>query len=239
MRQSDTIKELATALSSFQGKITSVSKDSINPFFKMKYASLNSIWEHIREPLSNCGLSVVQGGEPEFSEGHMVVNTLLLHTSGEWILSSLPIKPTKEKDGKLLDNDSPQGIGSAITYARRYGLSAILGLVADEDDDGEVSQARQKVETKAPQETKQEATPPPTESQSNPFEPESNAVDHNWLKETLGIIKWKEGTALSWIKAQLKVPAKGSLPEVLNSLDKAQLKIFVDHISSMRSASGF
>ena len=159
MKQSESIKELATALATFQGEITSVNKDSVNPFFKMKYASLNSIWEHIREPLSKYGLSVIQGGEPDLSDNHVVINTLLLHASGEWILSSLPIKPVK---------DDPQGIGSAITYARRYGLSAILGLVADEDDDGEVAQARQteKYEKKTP--PKQAPQPEATKSKSSP-----------------------------------------------------------------------
>ena len=117
----------------------------------MKYASLTTIWEHIREPLSASGLAVTQGSSPDMSEdGHLIYETTLLHTSGEWITFSLPIKPK---------NDDPQGMGSTVTYARRYSLCAILGIVADEDDDGEVAQARKQPEKK-PEPKSQPATPP-------------------------------------------------------------------------------
>jgi hypothetical protein len=122
--RSESVKEIATALSNFQGKMTAVKKDSVNPFYKSKYASLDTIWEYIRKPLSENGLSVAQ--TMNLIEGNSVLETTLYHTSGEWISGTQLVNPVK--------ND-PQGLGSAITYARRYSLSAILGLVSDDDDD--------------------------------------------------------------------------------------------------------
>jgi hypothetical protein len=122
--RSESVKEIATALSSFQGKMTAVKKDSTNPFYKSKYASLDTIWETIRKPLLENGLSVAQTMDVE--DGNSVLETTLYHTSGEWISGTQLVNPVK--------ND-PQGLGSAITYARRYSLSAILGLVSDDDDD--------------------------------------------------------------------------------------------------------
>ncbi len=118
--QSQSIKELATALSKAQGKITGAVKDSKNPFFKSNYADLASCWDACREALSANGLSVVQTLD---RDGYMV--TTLLHASGEWIKGAVKMTP---KD------DSPQAIGSCITYMRRYSLAAIVGIAQIDDD---------------------------------------------------------------------------------------------------------
>lgn len=122
--QSESIAKLAEALSKAQGKIKGASKDTANPFFKSKYADLASVWDACREQLSAHGLSVIQTTD-NAPEGVCVVTTLA-HSSGEWIRGKLTMQPVK--------ND-PQGVGSAITYARRYALAAMVG-VAPEDDDG-------------------------------------------------------------------------------------------------------
>jgi ERF superfamily protein len=153
MQTSENINELAAALSKAQGEITGALKDSANPFFKSKYADLASCWDACREPLSKNGLSVVQTtmrGEPvtirwettdqesgevrQFSVDTVetVIVTLLMHASGQWIRSSLPMIPR---------DASPQGVGSAITYGRRYGLTAMIG-VAQVDDDGNQASGR-------------------------------------------------------------------------------------------------
>jgi hypothetical protein len=126
MEQSQSIIELAKALSKMQGELTSVPKSSTNPFFKSKYADLDAVWDTIRKPLSSNGLSVIQTTYDQNDK--IYLETMLLHTSGEWVKSYLPIN-AKES--------SPQAIGSAITYARRYAMSAMLGVSADEDDDAE------------------------------------------------------------------------------------------------------
>ena len=122
--RSESTKEIATALSNFQGKMTAVKKDATNPFYKSKYATLDTIWDTIRKPLSENGLSVAQ--TMNLIDGKSVLETTLYHTSGEWISGTQLVNPVK---------DDPQGLGSAITYARRYSLSAILGLLSDDDDD--------------------------------------------------------------------------------------------------------
>lgn len=122
MEKSESIKELATAICHFQGAVETIKKENTNPFFKSKYADLSSILDVIRTPLSENGLSFVQ-----FPKGEHELETMLMHVSGEWMSESYKMAPTK--------ND-PQGLGSAITYQRRYALGAILGLNIDVDDDG-------------------------------------------------------------------------------------------------------
>ena len=137
MPQSATIGKLAEALAKAQGALKIAAKDAANPFFKSKYADLASVWEACRDALSKNGLSVAQHTDGATVET-MVMFTTLMHASGEWLTGSYPIKPVKM---------DPQGIGAAITYARRYSLAAMVGVVSDEDDDAEASVGRAKVST--------------------------------------------------------------------------------------------
>ena len=132
MTHSDTIGTLAEALSKAQRTMKNAVKDSSNPFFKSKYADLASVSDACREELSANGLAVVQ--LPTMRDGKMVLEYMLMHSSGEFIGSELEMTPVKS---------DPQGIGSAITYARRYTLAAITG-VATEDDDGNAASATTK-----------------------------------------------------------------------------------------------
>lgn len=125
--QSDDIKQLAEALNKAQAKLRAAAKDGENPHFRSSYASLQSVWNAAREALTPHGLSVAQTFEKCETGDVMHIVTTLMHTSGQWIRGTLSIHPSKA---------DPQGIGSAITYGRRYALSAILGIVADDDDDG-------------------------------------------------------------------------------------------------------
>lgn len=123
MNKSESIKNIATALLSFQGEIGKIKKEAKNPFFKSTYASLPNILDAIQEPLQSSGLSFMQ-----LPCGDHGLNTLIMHAeSGEWISSEYNMRPVK---------DDPQGRGSCITYMRRYALAAALGLNIDEDDDG-------------------------------------------------------------------------------------------------------
>lgn len=123
MNKSDSIKEISKALATFHGKVGAVKKDADNPFFKSKYASLDSIVETIKAPLEESGLTYAQ-----FPSGTNGLSTILMHPeSGEWIEDTFTV-PLAKSD--------PQGAGSAITYMRRYALGAILGLATETDDDG-------------------------------------------------------------------------------------------------------
>ncbi len=126
---SEAIDQLATALSKAQGEMMPAAKDSANPFFKSKYADLSSIREASRIPLRDNGLSISQ--TTQFKDGMLFMVTTLLHISGQWISSELPLDPAKK---------DPQTMGSLMTYYRRYGLQAILNI-ASEDDDGEKAQS--------------------------------------------------------------------------------------------------
>jgi RNase H-fold protein (predicted Holliday junction resolvase) len=128
--QSAEIDKLAGALAKAQGKITGALKDSANPFFKSKYADLASVWDACRASLSENELAVIQTTESD--DSGVFVTTTLAHSSGQWVRSRLRLTP---KDG------TPQGMGSAITYGRRYALAAIVG-VAQVDDDGNAASGR-------------------------------------------------------------------------------------------------
>lgn len=140
---SETITKIATALMEFQSKVELVKKTAENDFFKSKYADLGSIIETIKKPLSDAKLSYVQ---MPFGTNKLV--TILMHESGEFFKSIVDMAPK---------GTSPQEVGSAITYYRRYSLSAILGIATEEDDDGNASSGAgqessrpAKTETKAP-----------------------------------------------------------------------------------------
>lgn len=115
------MKELTKGLIRFQMEVGKIKKDSNNPFFKSKYASLSNILDVITAPLITSGLAITQ-----MPVGDGKLRTILTHESGEFIES--------EFDMKIVKND-PQSLGSAITYARRYAIGAILSLNIDDDDD--------------------------------------------------------------------------------------------------------
>ena len=130
MTHSEQLNELAAALAKAQAKIEGAKKDADNPFFRSKYADLASVWDACRKQLTDNGLSVVQS---PYTEGEKIgVSTLLLHVSGQWILS--------EVNAQAKDL-SPQAVGSVISYMRRYALSAMAG-VPQIDDDAEAAEGR-------------------------------------------------------------------------------------------------
>lgn len=123
MRQSETIAELATALAKAQGQIEDATKDGLNPAFRSKYADLAAVRAVIREPLAVNDLSIMQF--PRTRQGTVEVETMLVHKSGEFVSETLEI-PVGKFDA--------HGIGSGITYGRRYGLMSVLCLAAVDDD---------------------------------------------------------------------------------------------------------
>ena len=123
MKMSDSIAQLAEALAKAQGQIDDASKGSKNPFFNSKYADLAAVRAVIREPLAVNDIAVIQF--PRSLDGEVEVETMLTHKSGEFISETLRL-PVGKWDA--------HGIGSAITYARRYGLMSLLGIATDDDD---------------------------------------------------------------------------------------------------------
>ena len=127
MELSEKIDQLAAALVLAQPEIETAKMDCVNPFFKSKYADLGSVWDAVRPALAKNGLTVTQF--PDSINGEPALTTMLIHQSGQWMKATYPLVVA----GK---DENAQGYGSAITYARRYGLSAVLGVIADADDDG-------------------------------------------------------------------------------------------------------
>lgn len=165
MKSSGDIKELATALSKAQGQMGAAYKDATNPHLRNTYATLSSIIETARGPLSANGLSFVQLlGQ---SEGIMVLETVLMHLSGQWLSSEIPVNAAAANKGV----NEAQALGSALTYYKRYALAAMLGVsVADEDDDGNSAGPAKK------QPAKQEDQQPKQEQLTSP--PKANGNGH-------------------------------------------------------------
>ena len=125
---SEQLNELAAALCAAQGEFGAVPKESQNPFFKSTYAALPDVVKHATPILTKHGLAISQ-----FMSPGDTLTTYLLHQSGQFICYTAELHLVK---------DDPQAQGSAVTYARRYAYMAALGLVADNDDDGNAASNR-------------------------------------------------------------------------------------------------
>ena len=151
MMQSESIANLTLALSIVQGKMTHAIKDSANPFFKSKYADLESVWDVCRSLLSENGLAVMQfPGDINFVQlekdngdvniaTKMSLTTIISHKSGEFISQEMSVPVTKP---------DAQGAGSALTYMRRYALAAVVGVVQADDDGNAASSPKPVVKAK-------------------------------------------------------------------------------------------
>ena len=162
----ETSKETAkldAALAKAQGSFTAAAKDTSNPFFKSKYADLASIWNACRSALTSHGIAVTQWLVE--SEGDRLGIVTRLACEGEWMMARWSMPVSKQ---------DPQGYGSAATYARRYALAAALGVVADEDDDGNAASEKPK---QAPRESARKAMQKAKEEQADYSKPSN---DEEW-----------------------------------------------------------
>lgn len=197
MNQSPTIAEIAKALAKAQASIEGAKKDSQNPFFKSRYADLDSVWTACKKPLSDNELAVIQ--ITEGTAESLALVTILTHSSGEWIKGVLPLCPVKY---------DPQGIGSAITYARRYALAAMVG-VCQVDDDGEAAMATHRKEDYKPK--------APVPIHSNKLTEEQRAALDSYIQDD------KEGEdkikKLRNLKSVYDMDSK-DFPGIINTLKK-------------------
>lgn len=157
MRTSESVKNISEALCKFQGKITSVKKDSENPFFHSTYADLESVVSHVRKELYDYGLSVVQ-----LVEGKTLV-TRICHISGEWIEASAELA--------VKNANNAQDIYASVTYFRRMAYTGGLGIVCtDEDDDGNKCSQDSKPKQEAKPQTSTKQEPPKEQAVAAPTE---------------------------------------------------------------------
>jgi hypothetical protein len=157
----------AEAFCKLQAQIKPAIKDSLNPHFKSKYADLGAVWEAVKDPLHEHGFAVIQS--PDFEGENMFLKTTILHVGGEKMEGRYPIRPSK--------ND-PQGVASAITYARRYSISAMLGVIADDDDDGNAASAPRSTPAPAQPPTQREVIHTP---KTMPQDDDVVRGNRNWL----------------------------------------------------------
>lgn len=170
MKMSESIAKLSQALAKFNAKVVKVEKDGTNPFLKNKYATLDNIVDAVRPLLAEHGLSIVQV-PTDAESGSIAMTTILLHESGEWLESgTLIMKPVKQ---------TPQEIGSVLTYARRYQLSAFLSLNTGEDDDGNSSSGVTDKPDNKKQPTKKQQAPKPDKPKE---EPKDETISEGTLK---------------------------------------------------------
>jgi len=204
---SPTIQKLATALIATQAALPTVPKDKENPFFHSKYAGLETVMPLALAVLTEHGLGLVQSVGHD-ANGATTLTTILMHESGEWIGDTQPL---------LLAKADPQGQGSAITYARRYAVMAMLGLVAEADDDGNAA-SRPRPATARP---KAQAAPlprngsPPTPA-DRPAYDEKTKITDTQIKAIRGALKRMFGdderAAFEWMQgAQPRATESGTM----------------------------
>lgn len=165
MKMSPTVGAIAKAIADAQIDIGAAIMDAKNPHFGSRYATLAAVMDAAK-PLAKHGVAVSQAAE--VIEGRVIISTILMHSSGEWISESISLKPRQ---------DDPQSVGSAITYGRRYLLAALAGIAADEDDDGNAATDPRKSAAKPT--PKPAARPEPKiEAHIGPAPAEPKAVKH-------------------------------------------------------------
>lgn len=217
MQTSESLKEFAPAFAKAQAEIESADKDRINPAFKSKYATLAACIEASRPALAKHGLAVLQGvrmattGEP-----YVYVTTRILHASGEWIEEELAW-PVKNLDSF--------GVGSGVTYARRVGYCGLVGVVADEDDDGAASvrqMPKQNWQTPSHQTPEVKTLPPEAKNglqapdifKGSELPPPATIgpLDQRKLWKVARDNNWRDGEVAKLIKDKYNVSATSDLP---------------------------
>lgn len=206
MNKSESIAKLAQALSKFQSEVENPKNTAKNPFFSSSYAPLNEVLNVTRPILSKHGLSVIQspGGDGQ----NISINTMIIHESGEWI----EFEPLVLKAEKM----TPQGAGSAVTYGRRYSLSAVLGISSEDDDDGNHASQNKKGSAANKNTSKKQST---------------GNKEQTVTQSTFGTLKTKwlengtEQQLNSWIKKNFKCePTEMTERQALSLLEKLESK---------------
>ena len=233
MEKSDSIENLAKGLSVAQSKFSQIKRTEKVDFTgpggrrKYNYAPLEEIIAACRNALSENGLAVLQLTSQETAE-YITLETVLTHSSGEWISGTMrvPAYPAE-----------PQRQGSALTYARRYALSALLNVASEEDDDGNEASgkapqkevAKPPVNSPTPVQTAKPAVAPPSAS----GEVVNVGVDMEWLREQFLKMPspWSAGTCMSWMEYQFKIKRGKTLEDTIALLTPEQKNALVKHVA--------
>jgi hypothetical protein len=238
MFQSDSLSSIAPDLVKVQAGINGVAKDGNNPIFRSKYITLDSILLAVRPVLSQCNIFLSQSVQSH-TDSEITVRSTLIHASGEWIANevSVPVNPIINRDGKVQPVDAHR-VGSAITYGRRYSLSALLaiGEASDTDDDGNTasgyqnqSQAPQQP-LRQPQTPQKQAPKTPAPTVPAPLDRFNAEIDRLWGKETSKADRKNVHNAVAAGGSEVSI-TKDSLAHVADCLseckDKAEADVFI------------
>jgi hypothetical protein len=215
----NTTSTLNSALVAALGELRNVAKDKLNPHFKSKFTSLDAILDATRPVLAKHGLALSQ--EPVFEDGMAGVVTRIIHAGGE------------SRESKLLlplRDQSAQGVGSCLSYARRYAAAAVLGIASDEDDDGQVASTPAKAVIAKPafkaqvggKDTREAMKPAPVAAPAKPAgvsETLFALMDDNKVTEAdvLGFVESKGMKAPSYV-ADLSIPTMKRLTEIFTEV---------------------
>lgn len=221
MNKSESIADLAKALAAFQGEVKQPMKDKANPFFKSKYVPLENVVEAVTETASKHGLSFIQ--YPMNSENKVGVITILMHESGQWIESE-PIFATPAKQ-------DPQGVGSTITYLKRYSLSAVFGITSDEDDDANTATYPNGYNQQPQQQYRQA---PPQQQQPNGMASPAQIKAMMAKAKNVAIAQGHEGTNEDLHNIYVKALQDCKIPDTLKSsnLTKQQASKVIENLAS-------
>jgi hypothetical protein len=232
------ISALAAALTRAQGQIQEAERDSDNPALRSRYASLASVWRACRRALADNQLSVAQFAETTEGQLAVRVRSLLMHSSGQWLASTLDVRPSGE---------GAQAVGMAITYCRRYALAALVG-VAVEDEEERAPAARGAEAPVAPALLREIGAPPAPSAEESlqntaalskeavraavaglpPKVKAANAATH--LAQLLAVFPSPYAVlATAWQDARLAEPQPGS-PEAWGALPAPTAVVLYDRI---------
>lgn len=230
MEWSEQIGELAAALAKAQGAMKAAVKDATNPHFGSRYADLASVWEACRAPLSTAQLAVIQ--QTRMGPEGMELVTTLAHSSGQWVRSSIPVRAARP---------DPQSVGSALTYARRYALAAMVGVAPDDDDDGqEGSTPAGKTRDQAPHEAARQQSQRRPAQENGRRERKGNGTSkpplsgEAWAKR-INSLRSMEELAPLWREFVQAVPAESPLRKSLApTWEKTKERLMHDESVSRR-----
>jgi len=208
MKMSDSIKNLAAALAAAQAEMPAAELNAVNPFLKNKFADLGSIISASRPVLAQHDLSVSQ--LPITVDGSIGVTTVLMHSSGEWIESTIVLPIAVEK-GKSV----AQVAGSIITYLRRYSLAAVLSMYADEDTDGDKAPPPER----KPRQKSKKANNQPARYNGKPSRWQNFLAD-NEITEEDALKALGHPSVDAWMRANPGKSEKDAHAEILQNIGK-------------------
>jgi len=225
--KSSEINELVTALVAAQSEFSAIPKTSDNPFFKSKYAALPDVVAVANPIITKNGLSVSQFIGIDH-EGRDILTTYLMHTSGQFISQDMLLHLVPDKNNVI----TPQGQGSAVTYARRYSYMSVLGLVADEDDDGNTASQSHPKAT-------QSSAPAQNNNLGNSVAKAAGKPSTNMATEKMCKMIWAIAhTSLGWDDATMYDTLDhltGHKVDKLESLTFEEAKTVITHLQSLQN----